>query len=433
MASKYKILLLLLIVSLLLSGCGLLTLEELYCLPKRSESYSNLQSQIDDAMEELTYSAPLSGDNRQSIQTADLDGDGAEEYLLFAKDDSENPLKILIFSQVASGYVLMDTIEGYGFAFDFVEYVQMDDREGLEIVVGRQVSDKLDGAVSVYRFTSGFARQLLSVGHASLVCEDLDQDGMEELLLLTAGVSERSNGVAVLYDYQNDEMQRSAVSDMSVPIQSFRQIQTSLLDDGSPAVYVTSVGDAGSLVVDMFAVEDEELKNLSGAIRIPSVHNYNLFPADMDEDGIIEIPKPVAVPAGDGQQEYILQWYSVGKDGSKQTKLHTFHHQAQGWYLILDEDAVESSGVQQNMERTDFLWLDPASGEAQVMVSIYTLTGSDREEQAQQEGRILLYKSDIVIYVAEISELGQETITEEDLLERFRLIRKEWNTEESGE
>ena len=158
MVGKYgKYIMICLVILLFLTGCGLSTVDQLYCLPKRSEAYNNLQTAIDEAMDGLAFSAPIYGDNRQNVQAADLDGDGVDEYLLFAKDNSEKPLKVLIFSQLASGYVLMDTIEGYGMAFDFVEYAQMDDRPGMEIVLGRQVSDQVARAVSVYRFTSGFA------------------------------------------------------------------------------------------------------------------------------------------------------------------------------------------------------------------------------------------------------------------------------------
>ena len=151
MRTIWKMIAVILAATVLLSGCGLLTLEELYCPPKRSEDYDNLQSVIDKAMRDLTYCAPISGENQQAVQTADLDGDGVDEYLLFAQDSSETPLKILIFCQLASGYMLMDTIEGYGFAFEFVEYAQMDDRDGVEIIVSRQVSEELARSVSVYR------------------------------------------------------------------------------------------------------------------------------------------------------------------------------------------------------------------------------------------------------------------------------------------
>ena len=45
---------LLLLASLLLSGCAMRTVEEMYALPRRSEEYSQLQSAIDAAIANLT-------------------------------------------------------------------------------------------------------------------------------------------------------------------------------------------------------------------------------------------------------------------------------------------------------------------------------------------------------------------------------------------
>ena len=189
-----KIGILVLLAALVLSGCGLKTVDQLYCLPKRSEADKDLHALINEAMEGMTFSAPVYGSNRLSVQAADLDGDEVDEYLLFAKDNSEKPLKILIFCQLASGYVLMDTIEGYGLAFDFVEYAQMDDRPGVEVIVGRQVSDQVARSVSVYRFTSGFSRQLLSTVYSRITVCDLDEDEKKEILLLNYGAAENGNG-----------------------------------------------------------------------------------------------------------------------------------------------------------------------------------------------------------------------------------------------
>ena len=72
-----------LMAALLLSGCAR-TIDELYSPPKRSEEFSRLQAAIDIAMAGLNYSAPLSGEHQQAVQMADLDGDGSDEYLVFA-------------------------------------------------------------------------------------------------------------------------------------------------------------------------------------------------------------------------------------------------------------------------------------------------------------------------------------------------------------
>ena len=86
---KKRILFLALLTALLLSGCGMRTVDQMYALPKRSDTYNELQSVICQAMSGLVYSAPTAGDNQQTVQMADLNGDGRDEYLVFAKGSME--------------------------------------------------------------------------------------------------------------------------------------------------------------------------------------------------------------------------------------------------------------------------------------------------------------------------------------------------------
>ena len=60
MRKKMKCLLCLLMAALMLSGCAMQTVNQMYQLPKRSKDYSNLQFEIDKAMSGLVFSAPLS-------------------------------------------------------------------------------------------------------------------------------------------------------------------------------------------------------------------------------------------------------------------------------------------------------------------------------------------------------------------------------------
>ena len=138
---KKRIWLLLLIVfaSLLLTGCALQTVDEMYALPKRSKEYDSLQSAIDSAMYGLSYSAPVSGENQQTVQMADLDGDGEEEAIVFAKTSDEKPLKAYVFDKLDGAYQNISVIEGNGAAFARVEYVDLDGEPGLEILIGRQL------------------------------------------------------------------------------------------------------------------------------------------------------------------------------------------------------------------------------------------------------------------------------------------------------
>lgn len=433
MNRKIRICLLLFVAALLLDGCALRTVDELYCLPKRSKAYDNLQAVIDEAMDDLEYSAPLYGENPQVVQTADLDGDGTDEYLLFARDDSEKPLKILIFAQLASGYMLMDTIEGYGFAYDFVTYAEVDDHPGVEIVVGRLVSEDVVRSVSVYRFTSGFSRQLLTTGYSRMVTEDLDGDGLSELFLLNAGVAEGRNGVVTYYGYEGGELQRSAGVEISASASNYRSMTAGLLQDGTPAVYLTSAKDDKTLVTDVFTMRSEQLVPVCKGIETPALHNYFVYTDDMDDDGIQELPRLLPVPgaADGGRQQYLIEWYSVNAAGRETAKLYTYHNYIDNWYITLDAEWVDKVAVEKAENNCRFYYLDPNSENPVPVLTVSTLVDADKNELAAQEGRIVLYSSDTVIYVADLEEAAEALgITEEIIIPRFSPIRADMNVEE---
>ena len=178
MKRSFKLIILLLSATLLLSGCTMRTVEQMYQLPRRSDDYNDLQSAIDGAMSGLEYSAPPAGENRQTVHIADLDGDGVQEYLVFAKGSAERPLRVLIFREEADVFSHIDTIELNGSAFDQVEYVQMDGTGGVEIVVGSQLIDQVLRSVSVYTFVGGQTQQLMTANYTKFLTEDLDKDGL---------------------------------------------------------------------------------------------------------------------------------------------------------------------------------------------------------------------------------------------------------------
>ncbi len=421
-----RLIVLLLASSLMLSGCAMATLDKLYCLPKRSEEYENLQAVIDKAMSGLTYCAPMYGENRLVHQTADLDGDGVDEYLVFARDESEKPLKVLIFTQLASGYVLMDTIEGYGFAFDFVTYAQMDDKPGLELILGRQLTDQVMQAVSVYRFVSGYARQLISTGYSEVATTDLDRDGTSELFLLTPGTSEKSFGTAKLIHYLDGEMQRSPEIQLSTPMSGFKMLHIGSLQSGDPALYITSSPDAQKLVTDVLTMDRLDLQLLMKGITVANIDNYYVYPADMDADGVLELPRliPLENFKDNDSQQHMIQWYTLDADKKETVKMYTYHSYTQNWYLQLDENTISQLAVSQTEDGCTFYY------QGEKMFSILTLMDADRVEQSQLPGRSVLYSSDTVIYVAIIENSDFQKSIEQELIARFHPIRVDLNTEE---
>ena len=212
---------------LLLSGCFVKTVDELYTLPRHSDEYDNLQMAIDEVMaaDGCSYSAPVSGSNQQSVQLADLDGDGEEEAIVFARTAGEKPLKAYVFDKKDGAYQNVAVIEGNGTAFARVEYVDLDGETGQEILIGRQLTDQVLQSVSAYALENGEIVELMTASYSQFTTCDLDNDGRADLFVLRFDAETR-RGAAELYRYRNDQMQRGPEVSLAHDAASVKRIMT---------------------------------------------------------------------------------------------------------------------------------------------------------------------------------------------------------------
>ncbi len=426
-----------LLAPLLLAGCMARTVYDMYSLPRRSEEYSDLQRAMDGVMkEEMTFSAPQSGENRQSVQKADLTGDGREEYLVFAKGTGEKPMKILVFRQDSQGKAeLLQIIEGTGSAFEQVEYVDMDGQPGLELIVGRQVSDQVPKGVSVYGYQEQELRQLLNLSYSRFLTCDLDRDGKQELFVLQPGTEDQLNAVAMLYSLREGILERSMEVQLSQRAENILRINPNKLESGEPAVYVASTVEGNAIITDVFALRDGHFANISlsgeAGTSVKTLRNYYVYGSDVDRDGVLELPSLIGMKSvtedGRGENQYLIRWFSLDIQGTERSKLHTFHNYQGGWYLRLDSLWADRAAVEQaGNTYTVHIW-DETFTTAVPVFTVYALTGSDRETQAAEDGRFALCTADAVIYAASLAEAAADFgITQQTLLQSFQLIYEDW-------
>ena len=427
---------------LCLSLCGcVMTVDQMYVPPRRSESYQNLQAVMDEMMTGLEYCAPITGENQQTVQMADLSGDGVKEVVVFAKGSDEHPLKILIFRKENGEYTPLSVMESTGTAFDQVEYIQMDGEPGLEMVVGRQVSDQVMRNLTVYRFRDTQPEQLLSVNYQKYLTLDMDGNARTDLFVLRPGVEASDTGLVELYGMSDGGITRSAEVKLSQPVDHLKRIMTGSLHGGERAVFVASTIDDETIVTDVYALVQGKLTNVSmsneSGTSVKTVRNYYVYAEDIDDDGVLELPSLITMrqPAEGRsveEREHLIRWYALGADGSEYDKRFTYHNYLNGWYMEVDADlARRLCVVPEDTGRFAFCLWDKSFRNLEKLWTVYVLTGEDRSNIAVEEGRFQLYKTDSTVYAAYLEDAALENgITQENLIERFFLIQSDWKTGE---
>lgn len=425
---------------LLLSGCSMRTVNDMYRLPKRSDNFNNLQAAIDTAMADLEYCAPLAGENRQTVQMADLDGDGEDEFLLFAKGTQEKPLRILLFRNVNGAYVNAATMECNGSAFDQVEYVNMDGRGGLEIVVGRQLNDQVIRSASVYTFADDELVQLVSVNYTKMLTMDLDTDGYAELFLLRPGQTDTDNGVAELYSMKTGTMERYNEMVMSQPVDKLKRIILGKLDGGKTAVFIASAAGDTSLITDVYTILEGKLVNVTlsneSGTSVQTLRNFYVYADDIDSDGVVELPHLITMKPMPGtmsaDMHHLIRWYAMTTGGVEVDKMYTYHNFVGGWYMQLSDHWAPRVVVLNVGNQYEFFLWDEEYKTTQKLMTLYALTGQTRDEQGLADGRFVLHKTDSVVYAAYLEECAQDYgLTQESVVYSFRLIQQDWKTGET--
>ena len=434
-----------------LSGCLVQSADDLYALPRQSDAYYDLQNAIDSVKSaDAAYAGPLSGPNQQAVQLADLDGDGTDEALVFMRTSGEKPLKVYVFDDKDGSFALATVIEGDGTAFDAVEYVSIDDQPGLEIVLGRQLSNQILQSLSVYSYGSGRMVELMNTSYSEYKITDLNVDDQRDVLILRRDAEART-GVAEYYCYSDGAMTRTQSAALSRDIESIERITTGYVSAEVPGVFVTStygeesgnLGE-GTLITDVLAFRGQTFCNLTvsaqSGISTQMVRSMSVYATDIDDDGLVELPTLVALPSASAEASYFLvQWYELKPDGTREKKPTTYYNYSYGggWYLVIPEAWEDQLTISRTTEvagiyrYTFSRWID-REVEPQEILSIYTISGEDRHSLAQSDGRFLLSERGETVYAASLGESSlSRTISEEKVKTMFSLILDDWNSGET--
>jgi len=201
--------------------------------------------------------------------------------------------------------------------------------------------------------------------------------------------------------------------------------------------------DVVQAVTDILVWKPPELTNIvlssDTGFTTQIARFLNLPPADVNGDGATEVPRPAELPSEPGEDPYWkIYWYCYSADGSDQLQAVTYHNQADNWYLLIPEEwdgrfTVRQSNASSAVHATTFYSVRGRSP-GEELLTIYTLTGTDRETQAAKSGRSLLRRRADTVYAISYSAGYDEwhyAVERSVVEESFKPIEKQWSMGEN--
>lgn len=442
---------LLMCICLLCTGCqGLLSTEELYQLPQLPAEYTELEALLRLRLEQgAEYAAPVSGSHLQPVQMVDLDGDGQQEALAFLRtQEQEQPLRICIYTAQGESYSQWAELSGSGTEIYSISYQDLNHDGHTELLVGWRASGDAQ-ALSVYDLSGSEPRELLTSSYVRYVVTNLDEDAWDGITIFRN--NSQGESVAERYLWVQDTLVLDATVPISMTMSELSQrgqVRQGQLIGGQEALFVTGITNTSLAVVDILALDQGVLKNIvqspETGFTTEITPFLELYPVDIDNDGVMEIPVAMALPAlsTEGELEpleYRVDWVRFDAQGNGQTAIYTYHNNSQGWYFVLPQEwrgqiAVEQHSVGDGESAVTFYRLGEEGGEAVPFLRICTITGESREYKAVRGNRFVLRRQTTTITTAEFLEGndGWEFALDEDgVRSGFCNIASEWKAGEN--
>ncbi len=436
---------------LCLSGCIFEPVDNLYAPPALPQEYRDLQNTIDATMSELgaEYATISYGSNTSTIQLLDLNGDGEQEtaaVFLRVASAEEKPMRVCLFRQGEDQtYRQSAMLEGDGTSINSVAYEDLTGDGSREIIVSWQLSAGVH-TLAAYNVNGSGANQLMSTTYnEAYTTVDLDQDGSQELLVFQQDTTGEGYNLAEYHDYQNGVLTLASTAPLSDGMKDVIRSESGRLSDGTLGVYVTLETENGWLT-DILVLDRAGLKNVtrdeeSGVSLLTSWTNTEAVTNDINNDGVLEIPRPQLLtppdPDSAAASQYLIYWQQIDSKGKSATSGITYHSFTDRWYLILPtgwdinnitvarDDSLSGRGERSVVF---YYWPDREEGEPRRFLTIYRLTGSNRTARSTMSGRTVLYSdSDTIYSVVLDAKVWDCGLDEAGLSQRFRPITAAWS------
>lgn len=453
MRKKWRVLLLAAALPLLLCGCMMsASADDLYALPQLPEEYKALSARLSEVLAMgAEYAPPQAGGNLPQVQMVDLDGDGTDEALAFFRISSEErPLKIYIFRAVEDDYQQAAVIDGSGTAIHSVRYEDLDGDGVREILVSWRVSAEVQ-AISVYAVRGLEPVRLMSAPYARYEVVDLDGDDDRELVILRSDDTGTGLSLADYYDWDigKSSLELQSTARLSAPVAALQGMQPGTLLDGETAIFVTSrvtgEDETSNTLTDILLYRHPELVNIvlsddtGVSTQIFRYLNSQIQPTDITGNGATAVPRPAKLLSESRENEYWkIYWHNYRADGSDEQEAVTYHNTTDGWYLLLprmwdSHFTVRQVNSSATVHATEFYGVRGRTVGEKLM-TIYTLTGTDREAQAAKPDRSILRLQGETIFAVSYTDYYSDwlySVDAAEIAERFRVIVKQMSMGEN--
>ena len=427
-----KILAILLCVSLCVSLCGcnifVFDTENILSPPELAGEFKYIQKALVESISgEYTLKYPTYGDIKSAVVTEDLDGDGTKEAFAFysTSDAEETFMHLNVIVKDKNKYKSVDDSSKPASGIEKIDFDDLDGDGKKEIIVGWEIYAESEKQVAVYKFDGNALTQIMSQKYTNYMCLDFDDNGQNEILIQELDTKESTNKAA-LYSVTENGLTQISGCLMDGKVKTAGRFKLSSLTSGQKAVYIDEIKGIGAVTEVLFMAKSELKNPLLDAENtmenVKTIRSATIPSADINDDGIIEIPMASDIPNADfGSEEklYYTNWCSFSGEVLT-VKQVSIVNTADGYSINLPKRFIGNISILKSIDkrtRTIYLYDNELQIVGQKAVVFKAFDKEEYEESEKPKGdNIKAFSKDSTVVVAEIYDIENDMkITAQEL------------------
>jgi len=287
-----------------MSGCSAVsfTVDGLLNAPKLTEEQSEIHQALIAAVgSNITLKYPKNGENRSAYVIADIDGEEGDEAIVFYEYGSGgngDGLRVNLLDKDDKGkWYSVKELAGAGTDVDRVIISPMGDYNRTSVLVGYQTITSEDKTLEVYSYNDGDFKRVGLNTYSVLETLDINSDRYNELIAIERTTNTETGAVsaaASMLDMKDGELVKGDAIEMCTGVVSYEASLTGLLNPEHEAIFIDGINAEGMMQTEVVYYRYSGLQNpmqQSPEKLLPlCTRPAGYFSADMDGDGVVEIP-----------------------------------------------------------------------------------------------------------------------------------------------
>lgn len=426
-----------LLICFLFCGCELFTVDtaELLNTPKLSGDISPIADAIAaSAGGDYTLKYPSKGSYRSAVVQNDINGDGLLEAFAFYSI-TENETTTMVMNVICNkdgkwtSAAQQKIVAG---GVDKIEFCDLDNDGIEEILVGWEIYGTSEMQLAVYSFKNNTIAQRMLQQYNHFVCCDLDEDGTNEVFLIMSNSAAQINTASV-YALTESGVSELYSCELDPTVRFVNEPTVSHLSSGKPAVYIDEVKGVGAVTEVLFIEKNRlvnPLLNLESRETLATLRSSFINSQDINGDGIIEIPVQENVPSimksSVNEKLYLTNWCSYNGE-TLTAQLTTMININDGYYYIISSKRAGQIAIYKDAEahiREIYKYDTETSATGNQLICFKTVKKSDWDAgKYKDEGFTEITHDSVSSHLCKISETASsEGLTIEEVRRNFKLL-----------